>query len=126
MQINLSQFRRVEAFYAFPALVSSPFITVRYHNELYGSEQDLVDFIDDVRMQLDDLYFCKVEDGVLLCTTALDNETVIALSNNHGITLYFGKYNDIYQIGFGVIELAGNNRYKIDLSGKNVMLHKNY
>lgn len=122
MQINLSQFRRVEAFYAYPALVSSPFITVRNHNELYGSEQDLVDFIDDVRMQLNNLYFCKLEDGVLLCTTALDNETVIALSNDYGVTLYFGKCDDIYQVGFGVIELAEDNRYKIDLSNKNIIL----
>ena len=130
MQLRLQEFYKAVAFYAYPAIVIPPFIEVTNRGPLNSEDTKIINFIDDVRKQLSDLHIGKknngtiptLRDDVLLCTTGLDNKTVVALSNAEGITLYFGKYDNIYRIGFGVNCLTGDERYKIDLTNKNIVL----
>lgn len=130
MKLRLADFYKAVAFYAYPAIVTSPFIEVINRGPLNSEDIKVINFIDDVRKQLNDLHIGKKNNGTiptfrddtLLCTTGLDNKTVVALSNAEGITLYFGKYDNTYRIGFGVNCLTGDERYKIDLIDKNIVL----
>ena len=130
MQLRLQEFYKVVAFYAYPAIVTPPFIEVINRGPLNSEDIKVINFIDNVRKQLNDLHIGKKNNGTistfrddaLLCTTGLDNKTVVALSNAEGITLYFGKYDNIYRIGFDVNCLTGVERCKIDLMDKNIVL----
>lgn len=116
MYINIENFDKPVAFYAYTSMVQSTILEVSAVNyrmfdedDLTDDEHDIMDYIISLFVKADKLHR---NNGHV--STSQDNKTVIEMSDYSGHHLFFGYKDHRFFIGLDVYTEADNR--KIDLS----------